>query len=86
MTELLIRRFVPGWEKPEAPEVRRCYGRLGSIVGIVVNLLLSAGKLLVGLLKSQELSQKKSSRINLAQWVKYAFIWMTVIQRAGQGA
>lgn len=48
MTELLIRRFVPGWEKPEAPEVRRCYGRLGSIVGIVVNLLLSAGKLLVG--------------------------------------
>ncbi len=48
MTELLIRRFVPGWEKPEDPEVRRCYGRLGSIVGIVVNLLLSAGKLLVG--------------------------------------
>lgn len=50
MTEFLIRRFVPGWEEPEDPEVRRRYGRLGSIVGIVVNLLLSAGKLLAGAL------------------------------------
>lgn len=50
MTEFLVRRFVTGWEEPERPEVRRQYGRLGSLVGIVVNLLLAAGKLLAGTL------------------------------------
>lgn len=45
-----MRRFVPGWEEPDQPEVRRQYGRLGSLVGIVVNLLLAAGKLLTGTL------------------------------------
>lgn len=50
MTELLIRRFIPRWEAVQDPAVRRQYGRLGSIVGILVNLLLSAGKLLAGFL------------------------------------
>lgn len=50
MTEFLIRRFVRDWEHPERPEARRQYGRLGSMVGIAVNLLLALGKLLTGLL------------------------------------
>lgn len=50
MTEFLIRRFIPRWEEVRDPAVRQRYGRLGSIVGILVNLLLSAGKLLTGFL------------------------------------
>lgn len=50
MTEFLIRHFIPNWQHPERPEVRRHYGRLGSIVGILVNLLLSLGKLVTGAL------------------------------------
>lgn len=50
MTEFLIRRFIPDWEAVREPAVRRQYGRLGSIVGILVNLLLSAGKLAAGVL------------------------------------
>lgn len=50
MTEFLIRRFIPRWEAVQEPAVRQQYGRLGSIVGILVNLLLSAGKLAAGVL------------------------------------
>lgn len=50
MSDLLIRRFVQDWQHPDRPEVRRRYGRLGSIAGILVNLLLSAGKLITGAL------------------------------------
>lgn len=50
MTDFLIRRFIPRWEAAHDPVVRQRYGRLGSIVGILVNLLLSAGKLVAGAL------------------------------------
>lgn len=50
MTAWLIRRFVKDYENTENGEVRAAYGTLGSCVGILVNLLLSAGKFLVGLL------------------------------------
>lgn len=50
MTEFLIRRFVPRREAVEDTAVRQQYGRLGSIVGILVNLLLSGGKLAAGAL------------------------------------
>ena len=50
MTAWLIRRFVKDYENTENGEVRAAYGTLGSCVGILVNLLLSAGKFLIGLL------------------------------------
>ena len=50
MTEFLVRRFIPRWEETRGPAVRQQYGRLGSIVGILVNLLLSGGKLAAGAL------------------------------------
>ena len=50
MSDLLIRRFVQDWQHPDRPEVRRQYGWLGSVVGILVNLLLSMGKLVTGAL------------------------------------
>ena len=50
MTAWLIRKFVPNAAHTEDPEVRAAYGTLASIVGILVNLLLAAGKCLIGLL------------------------------------
>lgn len=50
MTEFLVRRFIPRWEEARDPAVRQQYGKLGSIVGILVNLLLSGGKLAAGAL------------------------------------
>ena len=50
MTELLCRLFVKDRDNIRSPEVRRAYGTLVSIVGIIVNLVLAAGKILVGML------------------------------------
>ena len=50
MTTFLLRRFVSGWESPDAPGVRAAVGRLSGIVGILCNLLLFAAKLLIGTL------------------------------------
>lgn len=50
MTEFLVRRFVPRWQQVRDAAVRQRYGLLGSITGIVVNLLLFAGKFTVGTL------------------------------------
>lgn len=47
MTKLLIKWFVP---QTDEATVRRCCGRLAGGVGIGLNLLLFAGKLLAGLL------------------------------------
>ncbi len=50
MTQLLIRWFVPNGEQTRDGAVRKQYGRLAGGVGIGVNLLLFAVKLLAGLL------------------------------------
>lgn len=50
MTQLLLRLFVRNPQNTEDPGVRAAYGRLSGIVGIVCNLLLFAGKLVVGTL------------------------------------
>ena len=49
MTKLLLRLFLPKGAQPEDPEVRRRCGTLSGGVGIGLNLLLSLGKLLAGL-------------------------------------
>ncbi|MBQ2700233.1 MAG: cation transporter [Clostridia bacterium] len=50
MTQWLIKRFVPTPHNTSSQPVRTAYGTLGSVVGIVVNLLLAALKFIVGLL------------------------------------
>lgn len=49
MTQLLLRRFVRGYENVEDPAVRERYGVLSGTVGIALNLCLSLGKFLAGL-------------------------------------
>ncbi len=50
MIQFLSRRFIRGYENVDDPAVRRAYGVLCGCVGIALNLLLFAGKLLAGLL------------------------------------
>lgn len=50
MTNLLLRLFVKDAAHTENPAVRAAYGRLAGLIGIVCNILLFAGKLVVGTL------------------------------------
>lgn len=50
MTNLLIRLFIKDRDNVLDMNVRRRYGYLSSITGILINLLLSVAKLMVGLL------------------------------------
>ena len=50
MTEILSRLFVKNHTKTSDPRVRRAYGTLVSVTGIVLNLVLFAAKFLVGTL------------------------------------
>lgn len=49
MTAWLIRRFIREPSRVEDPDVRAAYGTLAAATGIAVNLLLCAGKFLMGL-------------------------------------
>ena len=48
MVNLLVRKFVKNYENTDDAKVRTDYGILSSIVGIICNVLLFAGKLAVG--------------------------------------
>ena len=50
MTKLLTKIFIKNRENVENPTVRRAYGTLSSITGILVNLLLFALKMVAGTL------------------------------------
>lgn len=50
MTKLLLRLFVPDHTNIHDPAVREAYGTLSGVVGIVLNILLAAGKFLAGML------------------------------------
>jgi cation diffusion facilitator family transporter len=50
MTELLIRFFIKDWMQTQDPAVRRRYGVLAGILGILCNVLLFGGKLIIGIL------------------------------------
>lgn len=50
MTKLLVRLFVKDSENVKDPAVRTRYGYLGSVTGIVLNVLLFAGKFIAGLI------------------------------------
>lgn len=49
MTNLLIRLFISDSKNVQNPDVREKYGRLGSVVGIIVNIFLSIFKFAVGM-------------------------------------
>lgn len=49
MTDLLIKIFVKDYKKTNDSQVRMRYGMLVSIVCITLNILLAAGKLIVGI-------------------------------------
>ena len=50
MTQLLIKWFIKTPEEVQNPNVRHAYGNLGSIVGIIANVILSLSKMGIGLL------------------------------------
>lgn len=50
MTAWLVQHFIKDAGSTDEPGVRAAYGTLGSCVGIFINLLLSAGKFLMGLI------------------------------------
>lgn len=50
MTELLCKIFIKDRENLKSPSVRRAYGTLASIVGIILNLLIALGKITIGFL------------------------------------
>ncbi len=50
MTELLSKIFIKDYKNPENPIVRKKYGSLASIVGIITNIILSLLKLFIGLI------------------------------------
>ena len=52
MTNLLVRLFIRNGDQIHDPAVRQQYGVLSGGVGILLNLLLSAGKLAAGLAAS----------------------------------
>jgi cation diffusion facilitator family transporter len=48
MTKLLVRLFIKNSENVEEPKVRGAYGVLAGIVGIICNVILFLGKLIIG--------------------------------------
>ena len=50
MTDLLVKLFIKNSENIKDADIREKYGFLGSIVGIVVNIILSAGKYAIGVI------------------------------------
>lgn len=50
MTQWLLKTFIKNFEHTEDSAVRTEYGKLSSYVGIICNVLLFTGKLLIGLL------------------------------------
>lgn len=50
MTKLLTKLFVKNYKNTSDPTVRKSYGTLSSVVGIIINLILAAIKILAGIL------------------------------------
>lgn len=50
MTELLCKIFIKDKNNIKDPTVRRAYGTLASIVGIILNLTIAIGKIIIGFL------------------------------------
>ncbi len=65
MTALLVKLFIKNPDNIRDNDVRERYGLLGSIVGIIVNIILSAGKYAIGIM-SKSVSITADAINNLA--------------------
>lgn len=50
MSKLLVKLFIKNYQDTKNPSVREKYGYLGSIVGILINILLAASKYFIGII------------------------------------
>ncbi len=50
MSEIILRLFIKNHQDTKNPGVREKYGYLGSITGIIINILLAAAKYLIGVI------------------------------------
>lgn len=48
MINILIKSFIKDHDNVKEPRVREAYGKLGSIIGILANIVLSLSKILIG--------------------------------------
>jgi cation diffusion facilitator family transporter len=48
MIDFIIKRFIKDYENVNEPSVREDYGKLGSVVGILINVVLSVCKIVIG--------------------------------------
>ena len=65
MTDLLVKLFIKDSENTKDADVREKHGLLGSIVGIIINIILSAAKYAIGVL-SKSVSITADAINNLA--------------------
>ena len=52
MADFLLRKLIQDYDDTQNPTVRTRYGVISGLVGIIMNLLLFAGKGIVGILSS----------------------------------
>ncbi|MGD9569241.1 MAG: cation diffusion facilitator family transporter [Sedimentibacter sp.] len=48
MINFIIKSFIKDYENVRDPYVREAYGKLGSVVGIIANIILSVSKIVIG--------------------------------------
>lgn len=48
MIDFIIKRFIKDYENVKDSSVREAYGKLGSVVGILANIVLSISKIVIG--------------------------------------
>ena len=82
MITFLARHFIPGYDQPNSPAVRKAYGTLCGGVGIILNLLLFAGKFFAGLI-SNSIAITADAFNNLSD-AGSSFVTLIGFQLAGQ--
>ena len=68
MNDFLVRRFVRDYQQVQDPTVRERYGILSGVVGICLNLLLSAGKFFAGLLEQLGMIRMEVDALVIVNW------------------
>ena len=66
MIKFFLKHFIRNYEDIDNPSVRKEYGKLAGIVGVVSNLILCCGKIIVE-------SMAGSLSINLKKKQKFCF-------------
>ena len=82
ITAWLVKTFVRDHESVSDPEVRAAYGTLASAAGVLINLLLAGGKLLIGLISGSlaivaDAANNFSDAVSLFQTPSVSFMLIT---------